>query len=164
MSGKTIKNPHDRFFKTTFARRETALSFLQNYLPNEIVQVFDFSSFEISKDTFIDPELRESYSDILYKVGLRSGGQSCIYVLFEHKSYRDGMVALQLFKYMANVWDLQRQQNIDLKTKLKYPLKPILPLVVYHGSTGWNVDLSFAGLFDPVDLPDVLRPYIPNFN
>ncbi len=74
------------------------------------------------------------------------------------------MVALQILKYMTNVWDLQRQQNKDLKLKLKHPLKPILPLVVYHGPTGWKIDLSFAALFDEADLPDVLRPYIPNFN
>ncbi len=126
-------NPHDRFFKTTFARRETALSFLQTYLPAEIVQVFDFSTFEISKDTFVDSEFKDSYSDILYKVGLHSGGQSCIYILFEHKSYQDKLVAFQMLKYMVNIWDQQRQQNKEQKTKQKYPLKPIFPLLVYHG-------------------------------
>ncbi len=153
-------NPHDRFFKTTFTRRETALSFLQTYLPAELTQAFDFSAFEISKDTFIDSEFKDSYSDILYKVGLHSGGQSCIYILFEHKSYQDKMVAFQILKYMVNIWNLQRQQN----KKQAYPFKPILPLVVYHGPTGWKVDLSFAALFDETDLPDALRPYIPNFN
>ncbi|RMD98278.1 MAG: hypothetical protein D6814_07860, partial [Calditrichaeota bacterium] len=32
-----ITNPHDRFFKESFSRRETARDFLQNYLPAEIV-------------------------------------------------------------------------------------------------------------------------------
>ncbi len=164
MSEKTIKNPHDLFFRKTFARRDTALSFLQTYLPAEIAPVFDFSTFEISKDTFVDSILQDRSSDILYKVGLEGGGQSCIYVLFEHKSYQDYMVAFQLLKYMVRIWELQLQQADPQKVKQRHQLKPIFPLVVYHGSTGWQVDLSFAALFDKADLPDVLRPYIPNFN
>ncbi len=120
----TIINPHDHFFKATFARRETALSFLQTYLPAEIVQIFDFSTFEISKDTFVDSEFKDSSSDILYKVGLYSGGQSCIYVLFEHKSYQDRMVAFQILKYMTNVWDLGSAKKIisQLKNGIGIPL------------------------------------------
>ncbi len=164
MTQKTIQNPHDKFFKTTFARKDTARSFLQTYLPANIVPELDFSTFEISKDTFVDEEFKDTVSDILYKVGLRSGGQAYIYVLFEHKSYEDRLVALQILKYMNNIWDLQRQQNEDLKLKLKYPIKPILPLLVYHGLQGWQIDTNFMALFDPKDLPDSLKPYLPNFN
>ncbi len=71
----TIINPHDHFFKATFAHRESALSFLQTYLPPELAQTFDFSSFEISKDSFVDSELKEHFSDILYKTGLQAGGR-----------------------------------------------------------------------------------------
>ncbi len=163
MTEKIINNPHDRFFRATFARRETALNFLQTYLPPEIVQVFDFSTFEISKDTFVDTELQKSSSDVLYKVGAAGGGQACIYILFEHKSYQDKMVAFQILKYMVKIWELQRQQNKEQKDKQPYPLKPIFPLVIYHGLKGWRIDLSFANLFDKMDLPDVLRPYVPDF-
>ncbi|MCP4458504.1 MAG: Rpn family recombination-promoting nuclease/putative transposase, partial [Cytophagales bacterium] len=117
----------------------------------------------ISKDSFVDSDLKDHFSDILYKVGLESGGQACIYVLFEHKSYEDKLAAFQILKYMVKIWDQQRQQNKEQKTKQKYPLKPIFPVLVYHGPTGWQVELSFAALFDKTDLPDVLRPYIPDY-
>ncbi len=164
MTQKSIQQPHDKFFRNTFARKDTARSFLQIYLPDDIVQELDFSTFEISKDTFVDEEFKNTASDILYKVGLRSGGQAYIYILFEHKSYEDRLVFLQILKYMNNIWDLQRQQNEDLKLKLKYPIKPVLPLLVYHGPTGWQIDTNFMAVFDPKDLPDSLKPYLPNFN
>ncbi len=158
-----IINPHDRFFKATFSRRETALSFLQTYLPPELAQTFDFSSFEISKDSFVDSELKEHFSDILYKTGLQSGGQACIYILFEHKSYQDKLAAFQILKYMVKIWEQQRRQNEEQKLKQKYPLKPIFPLLVYHGKEDWKVGLNFVAIFDQADLPDVLRPYVPDY-
>ena len=40
-------------------------------------------------------------TDLLYRVRLANGGQAYIYFLFEHKSYPDPLVALQLLRYMV---------------------------------------------------------------
>ena len=162
-----ITNPHDHFFKATFAHREAALDFVQGYLPPEVVQVLDLTAFEINKDSFIDSELKEHFSDILYKVGLQNGGEAYIYLLFEHKSYPDDNIAFQLLRYMVRIWEQQQQQlKQTKKTKKQIPKfspKPILPLVIYHGATQWHVDLSFAALFNTMHLPEVLKKYIPNY-
>ena len=128
-----ITNPHDHFFKATFSRRETALDFVQGYLPPEVVQVLDLTAFEISKDSFIDSKLKEHFSDILYKVGLQNGGEAYIYLLFEHKSYPDDYVAFQLLRYMVRIWEQQQQQHtknkkaknskIDFSVNLVKPFK-----------------------------------------
>ena len=74
----TIANPHDRFFKDVFSRRETAQDFLQHYLPPDLRDQLDLASLEISKDSFIDAELQEHFSGLLYKVALHEKGETYI--------------------------------------------------------------------------------------
>ena len=72
--------------------------------------------------------------------------------MFEHKSYPDPLIALQLLRYMVRIWEqsLKQQQS----------LLPIVPLVFYHGPQKWQVALDFVALFD---LPEVMKPYVPNY-
>ena len=82
-----INNPHDKFFKETFSRPEIVRDFLQNYLPAELVNLLNLDSLELQKDNFVDDDLQEHFSDLLYKVQLHDGRFAYIYFLFEHKSY-----------------------------------------------------------------------------
>ncbi len=147
-----LTNPHDKFFKDLFTRREAAQDFLQHYLPAEVATLFDLDSLVIQKDSFVNPELQEHFSDLLYKVALKGGGESYIYVLFEHKSQPETRITLHLLRYMTRVWDQAEKQ--------KEPLLPVLPLVVYHGRQKWQVAREFSALFE---VPDILRPYLPEF-
>jgi hypothetical protein len=81
-------NPHDRFCKDLFARPGVAADFLANYLPPGVAGALDLSAPELVKDSFVDPELQEHFSDLLYRVRLKRGGTAFVYVLFEHKSAR----------------------------------------------------------------------------
>jgi predicted transposase/invertase (TIGR01784 family) len=147
-----LSNPHDRFFKETFSQQENARSFLQHYLPSEITPLLDFSTLEISKDSFIDPILEEHLSDLLYKVTLYEGPEIHIYVLFEHKSYPDRLIAFQLLRYMVRIWEQALKQ--------KQKLLPILPLVIYHGRSRWTIPTDFTAL---MELPEALKPYVPAY-
>jgi predicted transposase/invertase (TIGR01784 family) len=148
----TLLNPHDRFFKEIFSRQDAAQDFLRHYLPGELVDLIDLPSLEISKDGFIDPELQEHFSDLLYKVALQEGSESFIYILFEHKSYPDPLIAFQLLRYMVRIWEQSLKQQVHLL--------PIIPLVIYHGQQRWRVALEFAALFD---LPELVRPFVPDY-
>ena len=61
-----LTDPHDRFFKAVFSHVEIAEDFLRHHLPIEISALILPGSLEISKDSFIDPELKNHYSDLLY--------------------------------------------------------------------------------------------------
>jgi predicted transposase/invertase (TIGR01784 family) len=97
-SANNITNPHDKLFRDTWSVLENARSLLQNYLPDKVLACVDLETLEISKDSFIEKELADYYSDMLYKVTL-SGTPGFIYVLFEHKSYYDRYIHLQLLEY-----------------------------------------------------------------
>ena len=83
-----IVNVHDRIFKEMFSRKDGARDFFANYLPEDILKRLDLERIEIVKDSFIEKELREYFSDILYTVYL-SDSPAYLYMLFEHKSYPD---------------------------------------------------------------------------
>jgi predicted transposase/invertase (TIGR01784 family) len=148
-----LRNPHDLFFRETFSSLEVARDFISEYLPAEVVSVLDLNSLEIQKDSFIDNDLREHFSDLLYRVMLRNGNEANVYLLFEHKSSPDVQVALQLLRYMVRHWERAQREKVK-------PLPPVIPIVVYHGQEKWQISENFAALFQG---PEALRPYWPDF-
>lgn len=148
-----IRNPHDRFFRQTFSRPEIALDFIQNYLPREVVAALDLDTLELQKDSFIDEEFQEHFSDLLYRIKQKNGDEANIYLLLEHKSSPDVWVALQLLRYMVRIWEQARQEKAK-------KLPPIIPIVVYHGRDTWQISENFTGLFEGAE---AFRPYWPNF-
>lgn len=148
----TVQNPHDRFFRDSFGRPEIARNYLEEYLPAELRQLLDLDSLTLQDSSFIDETMQEHQTDLLYQVGLTSGGRTYVYFLFEHKSYPDPLVALQLLRYMIRFWERQTKDN--------NPLEPIIPLVIYHGEKAWRSPTEFLALLNPLE---GLRPYLPNF-
>lgn len=148
----SLKHPHDRFFKDVFSRKEAVVDFLEHYLPNEIASHLELDSVDIIKDSFVDPELKASHSDMLYQVKWKTGFPVYIYILFEHKSSVEPDVAYYLLKYMVRIWEQMRKQQQQIY--------PILPVVFYHGEAEWHVSPTFKDLFE---LPNELEPYLPNF-
>lgn len=65
----------------------------------------DVGTLEVTGDTLVDPELRLHVSDLVCRVARRGWGEAYVYVLFEHKSGPDKLVALQLLRYMTRVWE-----------------------------------------------------------
>ncbi len=150
----TIQNPHDSLFKETWSNKSNAKAFLENYLPKKVLGIVNLDSLEICKDSFIENDLKNYYSDMLYKVNL-GGSPGYIYFLFEHKSYPDRLVHLQLLEYMIKIW------RLDQKQSKKKKLSIIIPLLLYHGPQKWKTKDHFSSLLEgPVD---VMADYIPNF-
>jgi predicted transposase/invertase (TIGR01784 family) len=157
-SANDVTNPHDKLFRETWSNLDNAKSFLQHYLPGHVLACMELETLEISKDSFVEKELSDYYSDMLYKVNL-SGMPGCVYVLFEHKSYYDRYVHLQLLEYMVKIWRLHIKQK---KQKKKELLPIVIPLLICHGKRPWpeekvRVSSLLAG---PVE---ALSGYIPDF-
>ncbi len=161
-----IHQPHDKFFKRLFSRPEVARDFIENYLPENVLRRLDLDSLQLMKDTFVDAKLRGRFSDVLCRVRLANGKEAYVYVLFEHKSSPYRLVAFQLLKYMVGIWEAAIDAYEEKKAKGEdgesspFFLPPIIPIVVYHGKTGWNVSNSFSALFE--SFPG-LGDHIPDF-
>ncbi|KMQ50578.1 transposase [Chitinispirillum alkaliphilum] len=112
-----LSTPHDTLFRETFSRIETVRSFVANYVPKKISSQLNLQTLAIQKDSFIDKELSEHFSDILYSVKLR-GKPAFLYLLFEHKSYIDPWTGFQLLRNMVKIWEQYRKQHKRTDTDL----------------------------------------------
>ncbi|MDJ0756591.1 MAG: Rpn family recombination-promoting nuclease/putative transposase [Ardenticatenaceae bacterium] len=148
----TVQNPHDRFFRESFGRPEIVRNYLEEYLPAEVRATLNLETLSRQEGSFIDEAMQAHQTDLLYQVQLSDGVDAYVYFLFEHKSYPDPLVGLQLLRYIVRFWEQQVKEQARLR--------PILPLVVYHGEKGWHIPTSFGAL---VDAPDALRSYLPDF-
>ena len=149
-----LYHSHDKLFRETWSNLSNAKSFLKNYLPAPVLKLVQLDTLEICKDSFIEKDLKDFYSDMLYKVRI-GNAQGFVYFLFEHKSYPDSLIHLQLIEYMVKIW------RLGFKQAKRENLPVIIPLVLYHGKKRWTVDKRFASLFEgPVG---ELSGYIPDF-
>lgn len=152
-----IQNPHDKFFKETFSKVSIAKDFLNNYLPQSIINVIDMNTVEPQKDSFINKELKEAFSDMLFKVNINKK-EGYLYFLFEHKSYPSKSIAFQLLNYMIEIW------KAKIGNEAANELPVIIPLVIYHGKESWNIKTTLGEMIKGYDnLPKDVQKYIPNY-
>ena len=91
--------------------------------------------------TFVDDDLTQRQTDVVLQARL-AGREVIIYVLIEHQSSVDPLMAVRLHRYQSRIWDRYIRAHPGTTTA---PL--ILPAVVYHGSRPWTA---------PTDLGEVL--------
>lgn len=152
-----VQNPHDRFFKETFGKVEVAKDFLNNYLPENIIRIIDIDTLEPQKDSFINQELQEGFSDLLFKANINNR-EGYIYFLFEHKSYIGKDIAFQLLRYMVEIW------GAKIKKEKADELPVIIPLVVYHGKDHWKIGTTLGEMITGYeDLPEAIKKFTPNY-
>ena len=150
---QNIPNVHDKFFKDSFSRLEVAQSFIEELFPPELKEKFNLQDLKRISESFIDDELEEFFSDIIYQTNL-SNQQTLVTLLFEHKSYIVPFPHIQLLQYILNIW---KQEIKDGKTALSL----VIPIVIHHGDKKWEYK-SINSYF--VDLPQVLDKFIPDFD
>ncbi len=153
-----VESPHDRLFKDAFGSPEAARGMIRALVPTSIVEKLDLDSLAPLPGTFVDEALAGSQSDLLFSVSL-AGRPALVYLLLEHKSFPDRWVTLQLAGYILRIWEMSR----TLKPPPRF-LPPVIPLVVYHGPSGWTAPSRLINLVDPVceSIPELAR-LTPNF-
>ncbi|WP_375769133.1 Rpn family recombination-promoting nuclease/putative transposase [Archangium gephyra] len=139
-----MSGPHDLFARYTFGHPERAAAELRAVLPAHVVSDVDWSSLRREHGSVVDPELRETESDLLFTAQLRSGQPLLLYVLLEHQSTVDPWMALRMLRYVVRQVERWRQEHPKSE---KLPL--IIPLVMYHGAEGtWTAPRRVEDLFD----------------
>ncbi|HEY2402391.1 MAG TPA: Rpn family recombination-promoting nuclease/putative transposase [Steroidobacteraceae bacterium] len=151
-----ITNIHDAFFKQALGEPELAGQFLREHLPPEVVELLGPEAPEPLPASFVDEELRQHHSDLLFRMHLKSGGEVFAYLLLEHKSSPDEGARLQLLRYIVRLLTNWYEQN-----GRQLPLPPVLPLLAHQGPGEWTFSCEFVDLFG--DAPAALRPYLPTF-
>ena len=151
--------PHDAVFKTFLSHVETARDFIQLHLPAELLSLCDLSTLQLESSSFVEDDLRQYYSDILYSL-TTADGQGYIHIVIEHQSSPDKHMAFRLIRYAIAA--MQRHLEAG-HTRL--PL--VIPVLFYQGerspypySMNWLDDFHdpmiarhvYGGAFPLVDI------------
>ncbi len=68
--------PHDAFFKEVFSQAKAAEAEIEAMLPPDLAAELDFSTAELIPGSFVDEQLSERHSDLLWSVRLWQAGSS----------------------------------------------------------------------------------------
>jgi hypothetical protein len=108
--------------------------------------------------SFVDEDLRWRHSDVLFTAPL-DGRDAFVYVLVEHQSSDDPLMAFRVLRYITRIWGQYEREHPKARR-----LPAVIPLVVYQGPGRWA---------SPVQLPDVIdlepadklavHPWLPRF-
>ena len=138
-----LHQPHDRLFRAVFSDAGEAASLLRATLPDTVAESFEWTTLALVEGTFLDEELLESESDLLYRVLHTATGQAVsMYLLFEHQSSPDRWLRLRLLRYCCRIWEAERRDEPG-----RSELRPIVPVVLYQGARGWKHSTELADLF-----------------
>jgi len=163
-----MESPHDKLFKLVYSRPAQAAAYLERFLPAGAVARLDLDRLELVAGSFVDDALAERHTDLLFRaplqpeaggdIGTESAGQEAlVYLLFEHQSTVDALMAFRLLRYMLRIWERWLEDAPRARS-----LPPIVPLVLYQGEREWRAATSFEALVP--DATGELSRFTPRFD
>jgi predicted transposase/invertase (TIGR01784 family) len=130
-------------------------------LPAPVVAAIDWDTVVLESGSFIDPDLADRHSDLLFSAQLRDDGSGppvLLYLVLEHQSTNDDDMTLRVLVYVVRIWERYRKTHSG-------PLPLIIPAVISHAPEGWTAPTCFHEMFDPrPDSIPGLAALVPNFS
>ncbi|MBT9433426.1 Rpn family recombination-promoting nuclease/putative transposase [Candidatus Sodalis endolongispinus] len=155
---------HDATFRQFLTQPAIARDFMEIHLPAELRAICDLSTLKLESGSFIEDDLRQYFSDVLYSLKT-TAGDGYVHVLIEHQSTPDKHMAFRLLRYAVAA--MQRHLDAGHKT-----LPLVIPVLFYTGrrspypySTNWLQefdDPELAGKLYHGDFPLVDVTVIPD--
>ncbi|MCL6413257.1 Rpn family recombination-promoting nuclease/putative transposase [Pantoea agglomerans] len=117
--------PHDATFRQFLSQPDIARDFMELHLPAELRAICDLSTLKLESGSFVEDDLRQYFSDILYRLKT-SNGDGYIHVLVEHQSTPDRHMAFRLMRYAVAAM----HRHLEAGHK-QLPL--VIPVLFYTG-------------------------------
>lgn len=153
-----VPTPHDAVFRRIFAMPANAASQLCAVLPPGITARLDLARLAPVRGSFVDEALKWRHSDVLFTAPL-DGQDAFVYVLVEHQSSDDPLMAFRVLRYVTRIWDQYEREHPKARR-----LPAVVPLVVYQGDDQWT---SPVQLLDVIDLSPAakqeMQAWLPRF-
>lgn len=141
--------PHDATFRQFLTQPDIARDFLALHLPPELRECCDFSTLKLESGSFVEDDLRQYFSDVLYSLKT-TAGNGYIHVLIEHQSSPDKHMAFRLMRYAVAAM----QRHLEAGHK-RLPL--VIPILFYAGRrTPYPYSTRWLDEFDDPLLADRL--------
>ncbi len=91
--------PHDATFRQFLANPDVARDFMMLHLPAELRALCDLTTLKLESGTFVEDDLRQYVSDILWSMKTTTGDDGYIHLLLEHQSSADKNMAFRQLRY-----------------------------------------------------------------
>jgi len=121
----TTPAPHDALFRQFLTQPDIARDFMAIHLPPSLRVLCDLSTLQLESGSFVEDDLRQYFSDVLYSLKT-SSGKGYIHVLIEHQSGPDKHMAFRLMRYAVAA--MHRHLQAGHKT-----LPLVIPMLFYTG-------------------------------
>ncbi|ALX97129.1 MULTISPECIES: Rpn family recombination-promoting nuclease/putative transposase [Serratia] len=118
--------PHDATFRQFLTQPEVARDFMELHLPAELRAICDLNTLKLESGSFVEDNLRQYFSDVLYSLKTTAGDDGYVHVLIEHQSTPDRHMAFRLIRYAVAAM----QRHLEEGHK-KLPL--VIPMLFYTG-------------------------------
>ncbi|WP_299227809.1 Rpn family recombination-promoting nuclease/putative transposase [Sulfurihydrogenibium sp.] len=140
---------HDWFFKIVFSNPKSVKTLIDIFLP-KLSKKIEIDSLKLVNTEKLSKRKKKFMLDLLYSFKIKNN-DAFLRLVFEHKSYVDQNLPIQLKYYEAVLWEE------SLKENKKYP--PIINIVLYHGKENWNIPTKL-----PENLDRTLEELTSNLN
>jgi len=145
-------------FRRVLGEPANAASELRAALPPAIVDRLDLDQLAPVPGTFVDTTLSYRHTDLLFTAPLE-GRKAFIYVLVEHQSSADPLMAFRLLRYVIRIWDRFLSEHPDTAQ-----LPAVIPLVVHHNQRAWTGPTEILDLIDLDErTAQAWKEYLPQF-
>lgn len=121
----TTPTPHDALFRQFLTQPDIARDFMAIHLTEPLRALCDLSTLKLESGSFVEDDLRQYFSDVLYSLKTASG-EGYIHVLIEHQSGPDQHMAFRLMRYAVAA--MHRHLQAGHKT-----LPLVIPMLFYTG-------------------------------
>lgn len=146
-----VDKPHDRLIKWSFGRDYVAAAHCRAYCPEVLVPFVGWDQVTSEPGSFVDPELTESHTDLLFKAPLKSKkGSASIYFYFlvEHITNPTEDTILRLAEYKLDIWRSLRAKS---PKRQAFKLPVILAFVIHQGAE-WKMPTRISEMLNiPAD-------------
>ncbi|MGL4335498.1 MAG: Rpn family recombination-promoting nuclease/putative transposase [Turicibacter sp.] len=148
MSKQDIHQLYDKSYKHLLSYPSTFQKLIASFIHEDWASQIDVNSLETMNQSFILQDFEKIEADIVYTAKLNDC-DVIFYVLLEMQSKPDFSMPIRLQGYMTEIWRYYLKTKTQKEVHRKsFKLPPIIPIVLYNGSTSGNVETMFRQKID----------------
>ncbi|WP_341327611.1 Rpn family recombination-promoting nuclease/putative transposase [Methylotuvimicrobium sp. KM2] len=149
---------HDTGYKLLFSHPRLVEDLITGFVHPDWLEAIDFKTLEPYKASFVTDDLRQRHDDSIWRLKFKDTWLY-LYLLLEFQSSDDYFMANRVMTYMGLLYqDIIRSQSLKKGDKLP----PVMPIVIYNGSSDWTGPVAIDGLIDSVH--PALSAYTPRLS
>ena len=152
------KKLHDKLFRKSLSNIQVAKEFILTHVPESVLAKFDLNTITFYKSFYIENNLEEQITDIVYHINMKDGSSGYLFFLIEHQSTALKLMPFRMLKYQVAIISdhIERRKTNKLEKSQDYKLPIVFPILYYCGEDKpYPYTLNILDLFSDYALAEV---------